>query len=57
MTIDLDFLLHMNGHGAYVWGGYAAALALLGAEAVALLLSRRRMDRRREQAPLAEERR
>ena len=57
MTIDLDLLLHMNGHGAYVWGGYAAALALLGAEAVALLLSRRRMDRRREQAPLAEERR
>lgn len=41
MTIDWQLLWHMDGHGAYVWGSYGMALALVAAEAMALWTRRR----------------
>ena len=47
MTMDtLSQLLHLNGHGLFVWGAYAPTLALLVAEA---LLVRARLRRARAQ--------
>lgn len=36
MNIDWSLFFAMGGHGAFVWGAYGAALALLGAEAILL---------------------
>lgn len=40
---NLDQLLHMNGHGFYVWTSYAVGLLALGWLVAAPLLRRRRL--------------
>jgi heme exporter protein CcmD len=48
MTMDmLSRLLHLDGHGLFVWGAYAPTLTLLVAEA---LLVRARLRRAKMQA-------
>ena len=50
MTMDMIFqLLHLDGHGLFVWGAYAPTLALLVAEA---LLVRARLRRSKTQAKM-----
>ncbi len=42
---NIDELLHMGGHGLYVWVSYGVTVAGLAALVVLPLLSRRRMLR------------
>ena len=40
---DLSALLHMGGHGLFVWGSYALALAVIVFNVVQPLFLRRRV--------------
>ena len=40
---NVDQLLHMNGHGAYVWASYGAAVIVLGWLVTAPLLRNRKL--------------
>lgn len=43
MSIDWNLLWAMDGHGPYVWGSYALALALVAGEALVLWRQGRRL--------------
>jgi heme exporter protein CcmD len=47
-TTSLTDLLHLGGHGVYVWSAYAATL---GARAFEAVLVRRRMRRATQPGP------
>jgi heme exporter protein CcmD len=47
-TTSLTDLLHLGGHGVYVWSAYAATLGAMALEAV---LVRRRMRRATQPGP------
>jgi heme exporter protein CcmD len=52
----LSRLLHLEGHGLFVWGAYAPTLALLIAEAL-MVRARLRRARTQAQTPAQEHRR